>query len=178
MSLQTGARLARTHKPVIDPADLKIMAYEIDGPLLDQHPSFVRTADIREMSSVGMIVDDSDELVGLDDIIKLKELYELGFPLIGMPVIDEHRHKLGKVEDYTVETGSFVVQQLNVKRGLIKGLADTGLLVHRSQIAEINDRSIVVKSTAKKSVEPVMEAVRHEYVNPFRAPAPQPEPES
>lgn len=177
MSLQTGTRLARTGTPLIDPANLKVVAYEVDGPLLAEHPSFLRTEDVREMGTIGMIIDSNDELVGLHDIIKLEKLHEQKFRLVGMLVIDEHKHKLGKVEDYTLETGGFVIQQLNVKRGIIKGLTDTGLLIHRSQITEINDNAIIVKSTNKKSPEPVMETVHHEYVNPFRGTAtPQTEP--
>lgn len=176
MSLQTGTRLATTGTPLINPANLKIIAFELEGPLLTEKPSFLRVADIRELSGVGMIIDSSDELLALDDVIKIKELYELGFQLIGMTVIDEHKKKLGKVDNYTVDTASFVIEQLNVKHGIIRGLTDTGILIHRSQITEINDNAIIVKSTAKKmTVEPVMEAVRHEYVNPFRRPTGQPE---
>jgi len=176
MSLQTGTRLAQTGTPLINPANLKIIAFELEGPLLAENPSFLRTADIREMGSIGMIIDDSDELIGLDDVIKIRELHELNFSLIGMNVIDEHKRKLGKVDGYTVETSSFVIQQLNVRRGLLRGLTDTGLLIHRSQITEINDNAIIVKTTAKKiSPEPIMQATRHDYINPFRNPLPQPE---
>jgi uncharacterized protein YrrD len=176
MSLQTGTRLASTGTPLINPANLKIVAFQLEGPLLTENPSFLRVADIRELSGVGMIIDSSDELLALDDVIKIKELYDLGFQLIGMNVIDEHKRKLGKVENYTVETGSFIIEQLSVKHGILRGLTDTGMLIHRSQIIEINDNAIIVKTTAKKiTVEPVMQSVRHEYVNPFRSPAPQPE---
>jgi uncharacterized protein YrrD len=177
MSLQTGTRLARTGKPIINPSNLRVMAYEVDGPLLTEHPSFLRTDDIREMGTIGMIIDSTDELVGLHDIIKLEKLHTQNFQLVGMPVIDEHDRKLGKVDDYTIETGDFIIQQLNVKRGIIKGITDTALLIHRSQITEINDKAIIVKSTAKKSPQPVMEASRHDYVNPFRGASPAPQPE-
>lgn len=174
MSLQTGTRLAHTQKPIFDPSDLTIVAFQVDGPLLSEHPSFLRVNEIREIGSLGMIIDGNDELIGLEDVIKIKKLYDLQFPLIGMSVVDEHRHKLGKVEDYTVETKSFVIQQLHVKRGFLKGLTDTGLLIGRSQIVEINDTEIIVKTTAAKQFAgPVMEAVRHDYVNPFRRPNPQ-----
>ena len=175
MSLQTGTRLARIAAPVIDPANLKIVAYEVDGPLLAEHPSFLRTADIREMGGVGMIIDSNDELIGLHDVIKIKELHDLQFALVGMPVVDELKHKLGKVDDYTLESDSFVIQQLNVGHGILKGLTDTGKLIHRSQIVEINDDAIIVKTTAKKTAEPVLQATRTEFVNPFRTPAPQTE---
>lgn len=171
MSLQTGGRLGSTTKPIIDPATLYIYAYEVSGTLLTQQPSFLRTADIREFGRLGMIIDSNDEIVGLDEVLKLDELYKLGFPLIGMQVADEHGRKLGKVTDYTVDTNSFTIQQLNVGKSFLKGLNDTGSLIHRSQIVEINDKAIIVKSGAQKVVEPVMEALRGEFVNPFRKPA-------
>lgn len=166
MGLQTGTELARTARPVIDPRTLKIMAYELEGPLLDEHPSFLRIEDIRELSDIGMIVDASDEFVGLDDIIKLKETYELNFSLVGLTVLDDKKHKLGRVSGYTVEMGSFVIQQLNVRRPIMKSLGDTELLVHRSQILEITDTTVTVKS-GKVNAEPIKSAVKA-YVNPFR----------
>lgn len=174
LGLQTGAKLAHITRPLIDPSNLKIIAYEVEGPLLSDHPSFLMTNDIREVSSIGMIVDSHEEFVGLEDVIKVEELYKAGFSLIGMSVIDEAKHKLGKVEDYSADTQSFVIEQLNVKRGIIMSLTETGLLIHRSQITEINDKHIIVRTTAKK-LEPVVESVRRTYTNPFRAGNAQPE---
>lgn len=167
MGLQTGSELARTSKPVIDPKTLEIVAYELTGPLLNEHPSLLRVVDVREFSDVGLIVDSSDEFVGLDDIIKLHEVYELHFSPIGMTVIDEKRHKLGKVDNYTIETGGFVIQQLIIKRPLLKSLNDTHLLVHRTQITEINDTEIIVHSQAEIP-DPVLDSMRSSYTNPFR----------
>lgn len=178
MSLQTGTRLAHTLKPIIDPSNLRILAYEIEGPLLTENPSFIRTNDIREYGRLGMIINSNDELIGLSDVIQIEKIYKLKFPLIGVQVLDEHKRKLGKVDDYTLNTDDFVIQQLNVRRGFLKGITDTGLLVNRSQIIEINNTSIVVKSPSVKSAEPVMQAIRGEFVNPFRAPKPQAGPET
>ncbi len=173
MSLQTGGQLARTEKPIIDPGTLKIIAYEIDGPLLSSRPALLRTADIREFSRIGMIIDSNDEIIGLDDVIQIEKLYNLGFPLVGMTVVDDQKHRLGKVEDYTIDTASFIIQQLTVKRGFFKGLTDTGLLINRTQILEINDDMIVVKSASKRSAEPIIRATRTEFINPFRSTQPE-----
>ncbi len=156
MSLQTGGRLGVTQKPIIDPSNLKIVAFEVEGPLLSERPALLRVADIREMGKVGMIINSNDEIIGLNDVIKIEKLYKMDFSLINLPVIDDQRHRLGKVEDYTIDTDSFIIQQLTVKRGFFKGLTDTGLLISRSQIIEINDNEIIVRSTAQKSVEPVI----------------------
>ncbi len=176
MSLQTGARLGVADRALINPTDLTVAAYEIVGPLLTEHPTYLRVAEIREVASIGMVIDSNDDLVGLDDVIKIKQLHDIDFRLIDMPVIDESKRKLGKVLDYTIESGSFVIEQIHVKRGVIRGITETSLLIHRSQVVRVTDNEIIVKSTAKKvASEPVAIARRHDYVNPFRQPAPQTE---
>lgn len=168
MSLQTGSELARTTSAVIDPRTLTVIAYEVSGPLLDQHPSFLRVEDVREQSNIGLIVDSSDEFVGLDDVIKLKEVYEFGFEIVGLPVVDEKGKKLGKVDGFTIELDSFVIQQINVRRPILKSLGDVELLIHRSQIVKVSDTAITVKA-GTINAEPVKAAVST-YVNPFRQP--------
>lgn len=172
MGLQTGSKLAVTKSPVIDPSNLKIIAYQVDGALLSQHPSLLLIADVRELSNIGMIIDSNDEFIGIDDVVSVKKICDLNFDLIGLNVIDDKKHKLGKVYDYSLDTNSFIIQQLNVKQGVIRNLTETGVLVHRSQIIEINNQSIIVKSTAQKIVTKV-DRSQLSYINPFRSSNPQ-----
>jgi uncharacterized protein YrrD len=175
MGLQTGARLAVTKDPIIDPSNLKIVAYEVDGPLLSERPSFIRIADVRELSDIGMIIDSNDEFIGIKDVIALQKIYDLGFKLLGLDVIDESKHKMGKISDYTVDSADFVIQQLNVARGIMHSLAETSLLIHRSQILEINNTTITVRNTAKK-LDPIQNIAKMTYLNPFRSSnTPQPD---
>jgi sporulation protein YlmC with PRC-barrel domain len=95
------------------------------------------------------------------------------FELEGKHVIDDHQKKIGKVSDYIVDVDSFVVQQLVVKRPLLKSFSDDELIVHRSQIVEITDDRIIIKSGRVKA-KAVAKESRH-YVNPFRQTNPQPE---
>ena len=94
-------------------------------------------------------------------------MYELQFDLIGMSVVDQRRHKLGKIIDFTIDTNTFTVQQLTVRRPLLQSFNDTELLIHRSQIIEISNHEIVVHSEAKVP-EPELHEVVGSYVNPFR----------
>ncbi len=168
MGLQTGTKLAVTKTPIIDPSNLMIVAYEVDGPLLSERPSFIRIADVRELSDIGMIIDSNDEFIGVKDVVAIQKIYDLGFKLLGLSVVDESKHKLGKVSDYTVDSSDFVIQQLNVARSVMRSLTETSLLVHRSQIIEINDTTITVRNTAKK-LEPIKDAPKMAYLNPFRS---------
>lgn len=175
MGLQTGGEIAQTKSAIIDPATLTIIAYVVEGPLLEDGPWLLRIADVRELSDLGFIVDSTDEFIKPEDVLKVEEVYKLNFTLLDMPVIDEKRSKLGKIIDFTLETGSFTIQQLTVRRPLLKSFNDTELLIHRSQIIEINDDAIVVHSEAK-APEPELHEVVGSYVNPFRkndSPAPE-----
>ena len=167
MGIQSGSEIARTKAAIVDAAKLVVVAYDIESPLIAQSPLLLRTADIRELSDIGIIVDSEEEFIQPEDVVKLNEIYEKNFQLLGIAVLDEKRRKLGKVTDYTLETGGFVIQQLTVRRPLLKSLNDTELLIHRSQIIEINNDAIIVHSEAKVP-EPELHEVVGSYVNPFR----------
>ncbi len=172
MSIQTGTRLAIIKAPVINPGNLMIIAYEVEGPLLTEHPSYLRLADVRELSAIGMIIDSNDEFIGRDDVLAVKKLLDLDFKLIGIRVTDTTGHKIGKVVDYNVEAGSFTIQQLRVRQNVIKSLTNPELLIHRSQIVEINDKSIIVRAAINK-LEKIVKVDRPTYINPFRSSTPQ-----
>ena len=169
MSLQTGSELARSSRAIIDPYSLSIIAYELTGPLLSQQPTLLRVADIREIGPLGIIIDSVDELIGLTDVIKIQELYEMDFSLDNIKVIDERKRTVGKVIGYTIEAESFVIQQLRVKRPLLKSFGDVELLIHRSQIINVSRDSITVKTPDIRHTQPLTAPVQT-FENPFRTP--------
>ena len=179
MSLQTGSELARTSREIIDPRNLSIVAYELEGRLLDQNPSLLRVADVREIGPLGMIIDSVDELVSVSDVIELKKIYEINFSLNDKTVIDEKKHKIGKVIGYTITAGDFLIQQLRIQRPFLQSFGDTELLIHRSQIVKVTDTQIVVKSaTVSHKIEKRQQAApATRYENPFRK-QPRTQPES
>ncbi len=177
LSLQTGTEIARTDEPVIDPANLNIIAYKLQGRLLSDktQDSYMRTAEIREYSPLGLIVDSSDEILLQEDVIKDKNIYELKFSPIGLKVIDENNRRLGKVTGYTVSIPSFSILQLKVARGGLALITETEKLIHRSQIVAIDDTTVTVKTTAHKlkDVTPIINT--EPIINPFRSNKPSQE---
>lgn len=167
MSLQTGAEIASTQEAIIDPGVLDIVAYRLKGPRLQSDDILLLTRDIREVSDIGFIVDSSDELMQEDDLLKVKEIINLHFQLVGLDVIDDTKRSLGKVQDYSVDPMTFTIHQLHVKRPLLKSLQTSDLIVNRKQIIEINNKAIVV-SSASLEERPTPAAVANNFVNPFR----------
>ena len=177
MSLQTGSELGRTVRPIINPRELSIVAFELHGINLDFDPSLLRINDIREIGPMGIIIDSSDELISVSDVIKIKEIYELNFELVGLKVIDDKKRNIGKVTGFTLDASSFFIQQLQVKRPLLKSFGDTEFLIHRSQVVKITDDYLIVKSPDIRHKEAVAEPTGQMFENPFRKPA-QPAPET
>lgn len=178
MSLHLGAKVASLKSPVINPDNLKIEAYEILQAVPSQEKLFLMIADVREIGPLGFIIDSVDEFVGSTDVIQLEKLCDINFQIAGIQVIDEDGKKLGKVKDYSIDLGSFYINKLHIKRNLLGRISETELLVDRSQVIEVTDNYIKVRSAREKKLAPVEASMDklNNYVNPFRKPtAAQPE---
>lgn len=170
MSLQTGAELAQTREAIVDPRQLAIVALYVDGPLLDHSPAVLHTADIRELSDIGCIVNDSVALMPLDGLVRLQEVVALGFTIFGIPVYDEAGHKLGKVEGITFEPTSYTIQQLLTRQSLLQSLSTAAHIIHRSQIVTVTNEYIVVRdATVTDRVSSRLQRGA-ELINPFKKP--------
>ncbi len=163
MSLQSGTALGSTAAPIIDPRKLQVIAYHVIGPRV-QEESVLHTADIREIGPLGLIVDGTDSVMALDeDLVRLQEVARLNFSLIGKPVFDESKKRLGKIVEYTLESDSFFVQKLHVSQSVMKNLKSANLLIHRSQVVEVTDTKIIVRSGSVKE-----QVGLAQVLNPFR----------
>ena len=178
LSLHVGGEIAETREAVIDPENLRIIAYTLDGPLLrdPEYGNILMTDDVREISQNGMIIDSIDRLVNQEDIIRLNEIMSLNFNLIGLKVVTQGGKKLGKIVDYTFDSQSFAIFQLIVQRPMLASINDPQLTINRSQIIEIDDYKITIKHDkeqvkVKKQTEPTEEEFKPDFVNPFRKPA-------
>ena len=178
LSLHVGGEIARTKRAIIDPEDLKIIAYTVDGPVVHNDPevgNILDLTDVREMSDQGLIVNSADVFTTQEDVVKLDEIMSLEFDLVGLKVVDQKGKKLGKIIDYTIDSGSFTVYQLIVQRPVMSSFLDPQLTINRSQIVEIDDFKVVIKhSTSQLKVKKQDKAREDDFVpnfvNPFRKP--------
>ncbi len=179
LSLHVGGRIANTTMDIIDPEELRVIAYTVDGPAIKNDPEvgdILDTSDIREVSNSGLIIDSADRLVNREDVIKLDKIMGLSFSLIGLKVVTEDGKKIGHVSDYTLDASTFMVYQLIIRRPFMSSLIDPELTVNRSQIIEIDDYKVTIKhEKAQVKVKPKKNAAPEEFVpnftNPFRKPA-------
>lgn len=171
LSLQTGAKLATTSQPIIDPRELTIVAFYCQGPLLDFNPAILHIDDIREFSTLGFIVDSADVIMPPDGLVRLQQVINFNFVLTDKLVVDDTGHKIGKVANYIVDSNSFYIQQIIVQPQIWKAWNTAEIRISRQQIIEITDKQIIVKAPTVPKTVP---AVRHALPqNPFKQPQPE-----
>lgn len=169
LSMQASSSIGNVSELIVDPESLKIVAFIITGPLADKRANILDVKSVREYSSFGMVIDSIDELVQKEDILKISDIIDLNFNLINLKVESKKGSKLGHVSDYTVTSEDFTLQQLMVRRPLIKSFADPELIIPRKEIVEVTDYKIIVKDeekTIRKKAE--NEDFIPNFVNPFR----------
>lgn len=143
LSLRTGGVVATTQSPIINPNNLKIEGFYCEDTF--NHKTLVLLyQDIRDVIPQGFVVNDADVLTEPGELIRLKEIIDINFELLGKQVITVSRDKLGKVTDFATETTTMYVQKLYVSQSIFKNLSGGNLGVDRTQIVEITSRHIIV----------------------------------
>jgi sporulation protein YlmC with PRC-barrel domain len=150
LSLRTGGDIGIAKSPIINPNNLKIEGWYANDAY--EKGEFILPAqEIRDLITKGLVVNDHDALTHPEDMVRLTEMINLKFNLIGKTVSTESGKKLGKVSDYAVNDENYYVQKLYVNPSLLHGLTQEQLLIDRSQIIEITDKKIIVSDTESKS---------------------------
>ena len=142
--------MATTTGAIINPNNLKIEGfYCIDS--FDRKKTLVLVyQDIRDFIPQGFVVNDHDILAEPQELVRLKDMMDLHFELLGKPVATTGKDKLGKVVDYATDTTTMYVQKIYVSQSILKNLTGGNLGIDRMQIIEITDRKIIVQDLAQR----------------------------
>lgn len=151
LSLRTGGVIATAIEPIINPNNLKVEGFYCADRFDKKSSLILLYQDVREVIPQGIVVNDHEVLAPQEDIIRLKDLINLHFTLLGKPVITESKAKIGKVNDFAVELETMFVQKLYVSQALRKNLSTSALSVDRNQIIEITDRKIIINDLQQTS---------------------------
>lgn len=150
LSLRTSTPIATITAAIFNPNNLKIEGfYCIDR--FDKRELILLCQDIRDTLKQGYVVNDHDVLVEPSELIRLKEVLELNFELIGKHVETISKIKVGKVSDYAVETETMYVQKVYASQSILKSFTGGSLSIDRTQINEITPKRIIINELVKNS---------------------------
>lgn len=168
MSLQTGAQIAQTGEFVLDPRQLKVVAFYCEGPRLDVNPAILNVTDIREIGNLGVIVDSADVLMSPEDLVRLKEVLDYHFKLDGKQVVTESGKKLGSVATFTLDSTTLYVVKLHVRPSIWQSLTTAEFIIDRQQIVQVTDNEVTVKDLHSKTTDEKRAKAHPVIENPFR----------
>lgn len=154
MSLRTGQPIASVTAAIFNPNNLKIEGFYCQDRF-DKSELVLLYQDIREVLPMGYVVNDHEVLVDPSELVRLKDVLEINYELIGKPVQTISKHKIGKVSDYATETETMYVQKLYVSQSIFKSLTGGSLSIDRTQINEITPKRIVINEITKTAPAPL-----------------------
>jgi sporulation protein YlmC with PRC-barrel domain len=158
MSLRTGTPIATVTGAIFNPNNLKVEGFYVEDSF-DKKRLVLLYQDIRETMPQGFVVNDHDVLAEPEELVRLKEVLELRFELLGKHVETLAKQKVGKVSDYAVETETMFVQKIYVSQSILKSLTGGSLSIDRTQINEITPRRIIINDLTNKATVPAPAAV-------------------
>ncbi len=150
LSLRTGAPIAVVVAPIFNPDNLKIEGFYCQDSF-DKRELILLYQDIRDIMPKGYVVNDHDVLVEAEELVRLKDIIELNFELIGKPVETISKEKVGKVSDYATEMETMFVQKVYVSQSILKNFTGGSLSVDRTQINEITPKRVIINELTKKA---------------------------
>ena len=143
LSLRVGTPVATITAPIINPNNLKIEGFYCQDRF-DRKELVLLYQDIRDTLPQGYVINDHDVLVEPEELVRLKDILELNFELIGKPIITVSKEKVGKVSDYATETETMFIQKIYASQSIIKSLSGGSLSIDRTQINEITPNKIII----------------------------------
>src|SRR5579872_3444461 len=85
LSLRTGTIVATGSIPIFNPHNLKIEGFYCQDRFDKKKTLIMLYQNIRDLSQKGFIVNDHEDLVDPQELVRLKQILELNFELIGKP---------------------------------------------------------------------------------------------
>ena len=148
MSLQTGQPIAAVERPIVKPVDLEIMALHCRVGQRGRQTGVILMRDVRQFATDCIIIDSFDEIEDAGEIVRLHEVMKHEFNPVGKLVVNESGHQLGKVEDYTINLKTYLLQKLYVHQSLMKSILFNSLVIDRTQIIDVSTRQFTVRDTS------------------------------
>lgn len=145
IALQNSAIVANVGDLIIDPTKLELMALYAKQPGWRGQEAVLMVRDIREIAREGLVVDSLEDIEDVSEIVRLKELVEHPFKLMGIKVASESGSNLGHVEDASIDTETYQVDKLYVRPSLLRNFLLNNLVINRKQIVSVTDKEIVVR---------------------------------
>ncbi len=149
-SIRSGGPIGTIAKPIINPNNLHIDGF-FASAMNGQNEGVIVDMDVRDLSHKGLVIDNHEDITESSELVRLQPIIAINFELIGKSVY-AGRMRIGKVEDYVLDTKSLFIVKLYVQPSLLK-ISAGQMIFDRQSIIEVTDKKIVVSGPEQKAGE-------------------------
>lgn len=136
-SLHQQARVGSVSQILIDQETAKIIGFIVFTGWFKEKRVVVFD-DVAAIDGRALVINDIDNLVSIDEVVRAKKAYKNGYQLIGLKVITQTKKNLGRVNDYAISMTYGIVMQIMVKALLQMRI------IPRSKIIKLSKKEIIV----------------------------------
>ncbi|OIP25010.1 hypothetical protein AUK11_01535 [bacterium CG2_30_37_16] len=150
-SLSEGTTVGVIENIIIDPDTGQVLGFKLSKTPVRERCVLV-ASDIREINDLMLIIDDSQNLSTLDEVIKIAEVTDKKIKWMGLKVETDLGRKLGKIEDLAFDTTNFYLTRIYTSGGLIKeALSLEKTIIPASKIIKVTKKVVIVEDSYVKS---------------------------
>lgn len=102
--------------------------------------------DILDIDKNGIVIRSEESLADISEIIRAKKILDDGFELIGLKAITKNKTKLGKIEDYVIQTNN-----LEITKYYLSGFF-SNRIIGSEKVHKITKKEIVFKDDIQLDV--------------------------
>ncbi len=157
MSLRIGGPIASVIGPIINPNNLYIEGWHVEDNR-SGHRLILLSNDVRDVLPQGFAVNDHEVLIEPTELVRLRDVLEMNFDLLGLKVNSQSGKGYGKVNDYAFETSNMYIQKIYASHSLVK-IGGGNTSIDRSQIVEVTNKRIVIEDPTEKVGAPASASV-------------------
>lgn len=138
LAINEQASIGRIADIVLQKSDIKVRALLLHSPFFFVTPKAVTFDDIVDFDTKAVIVQDSDAVVSLNELVSIKQAIAAKMKGIRQKVYTKKGKLIGTVYDYTFESTSGLVYSLFVKHML------SDRIIPRTVICELNAKGFII----------------------------------
>lgn len=143
-----GAQLGVVKQLFINQDSLKVELFEIR---VNQKLVYLLPRDIKNYHNQRLIIDTEASLSEKTELVRYSELIKKPCLLLRYKVITQLKRRLGKCDNFSVDTLDFSVTKLYIKTNFLKNLLVQHLIVDKNDVIRVSGETIVVREALLNS---------------------------
>ena len=132
---------------VVDPDSGKVVAIVVDSA----RGLIITPMDIVSLKH-GILIRRKDDVVEMEDVLRVKDIVEDGRELMGKNVETENGERLGKVVDLAIDAKSLILNKIHTARSILGIVHHNPRIIPAKNIVEVLEDKVIVKDSSGEVV--------------------------